>query len=437
MWIELYSNPVTLLNRMKTERHVWRRIWMTVVIAMLCLLAILTGISLFISLPALILIAYALLPIAFMLLGMSIAITTTHHALFWLLHLGTPIIVLTALMSGIGPLWSGGWLLSGVLGTPLLLGLLLSTACTVGFYNQAQQVLREQARMREGGQSVNFALPRYQNYARLLRIGIASGALVLAGLAQFLFWPTNPRDGVLIGLALLVFAGASLRVEATLRCWMGSPLVRIDDQGTYHATYAGRWALYVPTRSLRSLLVADLPAIHAGAALIALFSQGYLAPSIRRAVAQLSPEQAHRVALALSLHPEGTSTIQYLAQRVAPEVRDLALMYARLAEESTRPPDLRRWLNALPDHASSVKYAAHDPNFDLVRVVGMAKKALECYADDHILDAAAHALHQMIPALYGNAASPALVASGWPTALRDRIVAHTNTLRSTAQNEQL
>lgn len=437
LFFDLYSDPVALLKRAATDRGLWRRLWLQALIGFLCLLAILAIIALLSGMPTLFLIAYALIPIAFLMLGISVAVTTTHHALLWLLYLGTPITLLTALASGIGLLWPGGWMLSGALGTPLLLGLLISATCAVDIYNRTEHLTREQTRGRQGGPYVDPALPSYQNRARLIRLGFAIGAVMLACVGSILLWPADSRIAPLFGLALLVFAGATLRVEATLRCLIGTPLVRTDDQGSWHTTYAGRWALFVPTAALRTLLIDDQTPSQSGAALIALFRDSCLAPPMRRSVGRLTPAQAARVALALSLQPGGASAIRYLAPKLTQDAREIALTYADLAAEAAHPADLRRWLEALNKHPNEGERALSGSTPDLARALVMARAALRCYTYDPVIEAAANCLHQVFPALYGDTLTTATPDDGWPVALRERIIAHGNTLRTAEQGTYL
>jgi hypothetical protein len=424
--IQIYSDPARLLDRAATDRSIWRRAWLLNAAVLLLTLVILGAAASLSGKPWTMMLGYAVLVIVPYMLGISIAVTTTGHARLWLLYLGAPLTMLTALLSGLGVLWPGGWALSGAVGVPVLLGVLLACACRIWVYNRVVSLAREKTRQRQAGPPADLPVLTFQNRTRVLRFVASAGLGLLALAAQLLFWAANLLDGLLTGLALLVCAGACLRIEASLLCWLGKPLVALDQQGTWHATYVGRWALFTPTTSILVLLTNPQPAAQASAALIALFQEGAFGPGIRRACAYLTVAQAEHLTLSLSLQPGGGGALRYLAPAMPAQVRDIAMTYARLAEETAQPRDMQRWLAALTDHPGITQLSGAGLAPDLAQALLAAGGALQCYAYDPVLEEAADHLRRVLPKLSDDTSSPVLAddrPGRWPEALLERVLA--------------
>lgn len=425
--IRIYSDPAGLLDLAATDRHTWRRAWLLSASAVLMGLAILGATASLNNQPWAVMLSYAALAIVPLMIGVSMAVTTTGHPQLWLLYLGAPPVMLTALLSGLGTLWPGGWVLSGVVGVPILLGGLLSCACAIWVYNRRISLAREHMRLRQTGLSADLPALAFQNRARALRFLAAAGLGLLALATQLLLWPAALLDGVVIGLALVVCAGACLRVEALALCWLSKPLVALDEQGAWNTTYAGRWALFAPTTSILPLLTDAQPVDRASAALIALLQEGTLGPGIRRACAYLTLAQTEHLVLSLSLQPGGAGALRYLMPALPTQFRGIAMTYAHLAEEATRPRDLQRWLAALHEHPGIIRLSETRLAPDLAQALIAARDALQCYAYDPVVDEAVHHLRRVLPILYSDTSSRASasdMSERWPEALLERIIAH-------------
>jgi len=419
----IYSDPARLLAHTLGDGRLWRRAWLANALATLIVLAMLAAAALIGGQPVALISAAAVSVMVPLMIVVSAAITTTGHPQLWLLQLCAPPTLLCVLLAGLGPLWPGAWLLSVILLTPALLGALVACACAVHVFNQGSRLLREEPRRRQAGQPSGLAAPHYQNRARTFRLVVAMLAAGLAGLFQLLFVATNPRDSILIGLALLVFAGACLRLEATLLCWLGWPLLMHAGQAGWRATYAGRWALFAPVAALNALLTAEQRPARVGAALHMILHEGCLAPAIRRVVARLTPAQADLVALGLSLQ-SGGAAIRYLEPAYARVLPALPLLYARLAEEATRPADMQRWLTVLHGHADVRWHTAPA----LAQTLATVDLALQCYTYDPVIDRAAELLREQI-AMLACADDVPDATGAWPEALLKRVTAQARLLK--------
>lgn len=429
MFLALYNHPTKLLRRASAEQHFWWRLWLVVAAPSLVLAGATVGFAVvFAPAPPAMMIGYGLLPLVALMPGIAIAVTTTGHARLWLLYACAPPAAAAALLAGAGPAWPGGWLLSGTLLTPALLGLLVVCGCAVDLYNRDTAFVREQQRRRQNNERVVPPVPGSQNRARTIRIALAGAAVTGAALVQLLFLRANPRDGFLVGLALLVFALACVRAEATLCCLFGGPLVIVDSQGAPHVAYAGRWALFVPQRALSRLLAQDAPPATTGALVAALLREGCLAPPIRRATARLTSAEGERVALGLSLCSGGMTILRYLAPAFPPALRNLSLLYAVLAEQAALPKDLQRWLEALDGHPGAEALPSA-----FAEALAAAGAALRCHEDNPAFDRAVTLLQRQITLIYGAADVPH--DSGWPLALQERVRAHRRLLQQQVGSE--
>lgn len=427
----VYSNPSELLARSVTDPRLWRQVWRSTLTPSLLVLAAL-AVAAVLSADPIRLLAYALVPTAMLIFCVGMVVPVTQHITLWLLYLFAPPALFAAFLAGVGLIWPPGLILSGVLVAPALVGILLSCACAVDVFNQSQRLLRDQSRERGNRHAGALATPIYQNRARVIRLLGTGGASLLAGLVLLLYAQVDLRLGLLASLALLVAAGGCLRIEATLRTLFPGELVRPDGEGGWSATYTGRWALLVPRRRLDKTLRQGASPAECGAALITLLRAGCIAPSLRRATAQLSNSEATRVAVSLSLQPDGASVLRYLAPALPHPVGGIALFFADLATEAVRPTDLQRWLLVLNNSQSADLEAVSEQLPMLAHALKSTHLALQCHSYDPVVEEAVLSLQQALPMLYAGDApaspgSPAGVV--WPVALLDRLLAQGRLLR--------
>lgn len=425
LFLKVYSNPAELVKWAEADRSLWRKAWIASVVPSGVLLVLFVLFAVLQGSTGRLMLVYTLVPMAFVMPFISIALVTTQRTFIWLLYLVAPPSFVAALLAGIGPLWPCGLVLSGAVGVPLLVGVFISCACSIDVYNQRTYHARQQLRRRYAMPEGLSILPRYQNRARRIRLGVAIIAGAFALLVLLLFWATDPYDSAIVSLAFVFLAVACLRLDATLLSWMGRSLVSSHNQRDWQATYAGRWALFVPAAALRSLMLHEAPPAQAGAALIALLQDGCLAPVLRRGVARLTPTQAMGVALGLSLQFDGASAIRYLLPAFPAPAQPAARTFAQLAEEATRPPDMRRWLQALHEIAP----VSDGSLYELTQTLMLVSEALQQHQHHGQVEASAQRLRRVLGDLYGGTAPESSAVGSWPGLLLERVSAHDRLLR--------
>ncbi|MBY0494533.1 MAG: hypothetical protein K2Y23_09975 [Cyanobacteria bacterium] len=374
-----------------------------------------------------ILVSHALVPISPLMFFVGIAVGATGHARLWFLYLCAPPATLVGVLSGIGVVLPAARALSWLIGAPLLIGMLLSSACAVWVFNRARTITREHSRQRSPGPLSDLPVLRWQNRARMVRLTAASSCALLAIAGLTLVRPIGL--GVVIAVALLVGGLACLRFEAAVMCWVRRPLVVFEDQSA-RATYAGRWALSAPITSLLSLMTNEQCAARSSVALMALLRDGSLGPIVRSASSRLTLDQTQRLTLSLSLQPGGAGAIRYLSPAFPEQMRPIASTYARLAEEAVIPPDLQRWLAALTDHSGIATLAETGLAPELAQTLSDARDALLDSSYSPTITHAVTGLQHTIVALYGTIGRTPESGSeaNWPDVLLARIAAHARLL---------
>ena len=431
MW--LYSAAHTRLSDVPSNRQAWHRAWLVSGLTALAGLASLGVVAELSGQSWRILISAALLPYVLLMLCVGIAVPVTGHPRLWFLHLCAPPATLTAVLSGIGVVSPTALVLSWSVGLPVLLGMLLSSACAVSVSDRAEAIAREYSRRRTAGPSSELPVLRLQRDARLVRLTAAAGCVVLA---IGVVWPLLVRPMAFgfndaVALALLVGALACLRFEAALLCWLKHPLVAVQGQ-TARATYAGRWTLFAPTTSLRPLMISEQCAARASVGLMALLREGSVGPAVRRASSRLTLDQAQRLCLSLSLQPGGAGAIRYLSRALPGQIQAVASTYARLADVAASPPDLQRWLPALTEHPGVVTLAETGLAPDLALTLANARDALLRSSYSPTIESAVHGVRRTVAALYGTIGRTpeSGLTTNWPDALLARIEAHARLLRA-------
>lgn len=425
--IWLYCAPHRLITDASSNRQVWRRAWLLSGLTALAALACLGMVARFSGQSLGILVSHALLPISPLMFFVGIAVGATGHARLWFLYLCAPPATLVALLSGIGVVWPAARALSWLVGVPLLLGVLLSSACAVWVFRRAGAISREHSRQRSSGPSSDLPVLQWQNRARMVRLTAASICALLAIAGLVLVRPIGP--GLVAAVALLVGALACVRFEAAVLCWMRRPLVAFESQSA-GVTYAGRWALLAPATSLLSLMANEQCAARSSVALMALLRDGSLGPIVRNASSRLTLAQAQRLSLSLSLQPGGAGAIRYLLPVFPEQMQPVASTYARLAEEAVVPADFQRWLAALTDHQGIATLADAGLAPELAQALSDARDALLQSSYCPTMTRAVTGLQQTIVALYGTIGGTAESGSqaNWPDVLLARIAAHARLL---------
>jgi hypothetical protein len=428
MWSLLFqqhNDPVAFLSGEKDNPRLWRRAWRQRLIMLLLILLGLGAIVGFNGDAWLLMGGYAILLPTFFMMFISFAVTTLGHAQFWLLYTLSPLLLLAALFSGLGPLTPVGWVLSWGLLFPFMLGGLVASAGAVWVHNHVSETSRDYTRRRVGGVPAMLPALSRQNQVRLARQIVAALCVVLALLVPFLFPQDTLFLRLLIGIGLLACAAGCLRLDATLRCQLFPlPLVVPSDGGAWRATFTGRWTLFAPERLVRPVLTPQLPPGELGAGVIALLAQGNLGPVVRRVSRRLAPDQAHQMVLGLSLQPGGGAAIRYLLPALPAAVQPVARLYAALAEEAARSVEFQRWLSVLTSSPGLDALVATTLAPEMTRTLTRARDALLCYSYDPILESAITALQQLIQTCYladDQSTAPPL---SWPLTLLRQVIAH-------------
>lgn len=425
--IWLYCAPHRLVTDAPSNRHVWHRAWLLSGLTALAALAGLGVVAILSGHSLVVLVSHALLPVSPLMLFAGIAVGATGHARLWFLYLCAPPATLVGVLSGIGVVWPAARALSWLIGAPLLIGMLLSSACAVWVFNRAGAITREHSRQRSPGPLSDLPVLRWQNRARRVRLAAAASCvfLAIAGLAL----SRSIGLGLVVAVALLVGALACLRFEAAILCRMRRPLVAFEGQSA-RATYAGRWALSAPTTSLLSLMTNGQCAARSSVALMALLRDGSLGPIVRSASSRLTLDQTQRLSLSLSLQPGGAGAIRYLSPAFPEQMQPIASTYARLAEEAVTAPDLQRWLAALTDHPGIARLAETGLAPELAQALSDARDALLQSSYCPTITRAVTGLQQTIVALYGTIGRTPESGSqeNWPDVLMARIAAHARLL---------
>lgn len=425
--IGLYSAPHRLVTDAPSNRSARHRAWLLSGLTALAALAGLGVVARLSGQPFLMLVSHALLPVSTLMLFVGIAVGATGHARLWFLYLCAPPTTLVGVLSGIGVVLPAARAISWLIGVPLLIGTLLSSACAVWVFNRAGAITREHSRQRSPGPLSDLPALHWQNRARKVRLTAAASCAFLAIAGLTLLLPIGP--GLVAAVALLIGALACLRFDAAVLCRMGCPLVAFEGQSA-HATYAGRWALFAPITSLLSLMINEQCAARSSVAVMALLRDGSLGPIVRRACSRLTPDQTQRLSLSLSLQPGGAGAIRYLLPAFPEQLQPIASTYARLAEEAVIPPHLQRWLAALADHPGTATLAESGLAPELAQTLSDARDALLYSSYSPAITHAVTGLKQTIVALYGTMGRTPESGSHetWPEALLTRVAAHARLL---------
>lgn len=395
----------------------------------------------------------------FINLGTSGTIMITQHARFWLAYLFSPLsLVVTLLYSLIAfrPFGSELFLLS----LYFVIGIQFAVTGTVWVHKRTYSVQQEQSRWRAGG--VVADLPVLPLWKRVRTLRLVSTLLPLIFLFSIFIielyygyynFNNNPivvhdddpfliyyqviavyfhllSRGNYILLFIMIwgsFTAGVLRLDATLACLLGlSPLVAYNPAtGKWRATYSGRFALFVPMFRLRQVILTDGQANvsrsdkEASAAILALFREGTLAPTLCKFVATLEPAKINAILLHLSLQTGGATVLNDLQSGLPAPQRAIAEQYAALASEAAKPTDLQQWLNILPTPSEQkVSIAMEESSLQerVTQLLTQTHEVLLSYEFSPLIDETRHNLEQFIAAL----SIPSEPAS-WPIALLDHV----------------
>lgn len=438
-----HTDPITFLTQIEQESG-WRKL-------LLIRLGTSIGVILLLALLALLnqtlwreIIGYALM--AFVPLASSIILPVGSSyptsIRFWLTYLVSPpwllIILLCGLLpltacpavSGIGitELASGPYLLIGCVVIPIAVGATVAVAGAVWMYYSVRLREREQLKKLPGGLLAELPHLSLWNRVRLLRIGLAAMGF-LGGILLLLLYR---QESLPVVLMAFIFSLACLRLEASLLSWT-FPLVTYDrEQTSWHTTYCGRFALFVPQHKISALIAPSSERWDDRAAeiVLALLRESTLAPTVRRAIAMLTPTEAHCLLLHLSLQAGGATAIRYLQPALPLTLRPIASQYADLATEAAKPLHLQLWLRVLPKDMGG----SNDPSAASVRrlldTLTQVRQTLLSYEHSPIVESTHHHLQQFVEELYGPI-EPVNLPLSWPVALLRHVESRSKKLKRT------
>jgi len=107
-----------------------------------------------------------------------------------------------------------------------------------------------------------------------------------------------------------------------------------------------------------------------------LFTQGYLAPTIRQACRALSLQHIQQLLIALSVQEGGGAVIRYLHSALPPALQATGTFYANLADEATKPLDLQRWLHVLTTQFPSPMLQDNGLSASMMLILSQVRDAL-------------------------------------------------------------
>lgn len=355
--VDQQRDPVAFLQSMRSYgRRLWWPAWgirAGIWAALLTTLFIIAGVSS--TNLKLLLAPVLLLPLIAQMLC-SLPIIILGNAQFWLLYAYSPLLLFIAWLWALGELSPIGTWFGLQTGFVFYVGKLFADSCTLWVYQQVENARYEQQRRRDRFLPVVLLTPTAWLRARRMRLW---SSFILVGIILYSYWALPARnllgyrafgEGVRVLHAVIsvgMGVAACLGLDATLLAILRAiPPVRFT-AGQWSATYAGRVALWTPVRYIRVIFSPERVLSEQSRIVCTLFTQGYLAPTIRQACRALSLQHIQQLLIALSIQEGGGAVIRYLHSALPSSLQATATFCANLADEATKPPDLQRWLHVL------------------------------------------------------------------------------------------
>lgn len=394
-----YTDPVRLIRLLNTAngRRTVALLWIA---AGLLFLITLMAISLRVSGHNGWLVLWATVGWSAMMPIVSMAITMTWQARFWLLYSVAPLSLLVYAL--------GSFTIFHPLGTvafytllPYYLGATIAVAGAVWVYKN------EAWRQRYPKTGITFeSLPTLREWrmVAIMRLGFC-GILVIGIMVLFAISTERAQAGwVLMGV--LCFCLGLLRLESTVAALAGYPLV-VEDATTqkWRTTMVGRFALWVTPLTFQSLLPPRLSPVASATAWIALLEDGGVGRHATRQIARLTPEILGEFLLALSMQKGGGDALGLIRPALPPPFQPVAATLQRLAQMGAIPFAMQQWLTTLDDAIPPLRqtYPALTTDLETVQRLLLATRWR-----DSVLEQSTHTLQRL------EALSP---TEGWLSAL--------------------
>jgi hypothetical protein len=435
-------NPVAFLRKMQCYPHrLWWPAWgirAGTLIALLVLMTILAWVTCadWRTLVAPVL----LLPLITQMLCAP-AISILGEAQFWFLYAYSPPLLFIAWLGGLGALWPAGTWLGIQVGFVFYVGRLFSDSCTLWVHQQMEEAHHEQQRRRgEYLSAVPVAMTAWLR-ARKIRLWAAP---ILSSLIFYMYYALPAQilwgyrtfgEEIRLWHALIsIGAGLAgcLGFDATLLALLKAiPPVSLSADH-WQATYVGRVAMWTPMRYTRCAFSLEPSLSDQSRIICTLFTQGYLGPVIRQAFRTLPTQHLQQPLMALSVQEGGGAILRYLRPALPLSMQPIGTLYANLADEATKPPDLQRWLHVLTAQFPAITTPNDSFTTSVILTLTQVRDALLSVKTAPELTQAIQHMHQFIAQLRTTTLlSETTQMLSWPSMLLWHLEQHQKRLQKT------